>query len=353
MRTKNIVKLYNRKIGIEYEPFIIAEMSGNHNQSLENALKIVEEAANAGVNAIKLQTYTADTMTININKKEFKITDPESLWFGKSLYQLYQEAHTPWEWHKPIFDLARELNIIPFSTPFDDTSVDFLESLNTPFYKIASFENTDIQLIRRVSKTGKPIIVSIGMANISEIEETINTIREIGGNNVILLKCTSSYPSSPQNSNLKTIPDLKSNFNCEVGLSDHTLGIGAAIASIAYGATVIEKHLTLRRSDGGVDSSFSLEPKEMKILVDESKRAWQATGRVHYGVLQEEKSSLLFRRSLYVVKDIKIGQKFSRNNVRAIRPGYGLPTKYLDNILGKICHSNIQKGTPLNWEHIK
>ncbi len=328
-------------------------MSGNHNKSLERALKIVEAAAQTGAHAIKLQTYTADTMTINATKKEFQISDPESLWFGKSLYQLYQEAHTPWEWHEPIFNLARKLKIIPFSTPFDDTSVDFLESLNTPFYKIASFENTDLQLIKRVAKTGKPMIISIGMSSISEIEETVKTVREVGGNNLILLKCTSTYPANPRNSNLKTIPDIRKRFNCEVGLSDHTLGIGVPLASIAFGATVIEKHFTLRRCDGGVDSAFSLEPEEMKKLVEESNRAWQALGSVRYGTLKEEKASLLFRRSLYVVEDIKKGQEFSKENVRAIRPGCGLPTKYLDDILGKVCNSNIYKGTPLKWKHLK
>ena len=300
--------IFNHKIGSDSAPFIIAEMSGNHNQSLERALEIVEEAAKAGVHALKIQTYTADTMTLNINSGEFRISNNDSLWNGKSLYQLYQEAYTPWEWHKPIFDRCRELGIIGFSTPFDSTAVDFLESLDVPCYKVASFENTDLPLIRKIAGTGKPMIISTGMANIAELDETVQTAWAAGCNDLVLLKCTSSYPATPENSHLNTIPHLRQLFGCQVGISDHTLGIGVAVAAVALGATVIEKHLTLSREEGGVDAAFSLEPEEMKALVDESKRAWQAMGTIHYGPTEKEKESLQFRRSLYVVKDMKAGE---------------------------------------------
>ena len=279
-----MIKLGKHTVGLNSKPFIIAEMSGNHNQSLERALEIVEAAARTGAHALKLQTYTPDTMTININEGDFHISDPKSLWVGRSLYDLYGEAYTPWEWHKPIFDRARELDMIPFSTPFDDTAVDFLEELDVDFYKIASFENTDLPLIRRVAETGKPMIISTGMASIAELEEMVVAAREAGCKDLILLKCTSTYPSTPENTNLMTIPHLRELFKgCEIGLSDHTLGIGVSVASVALGATVIEKHFTLCRADGGVDSTFSMEPEEMKALVTESERAWQGLGEVHYG----------------------------------------------------------------------
>lgn len=340
-------KFLNRN---EQSPFIIAEMSGNHNQSLERALEIVDAAAESGVHALKIQTYTADTMTIDIDTNEFFIKDKNSLWDGTSLYNLYKEAHTPWEWHKPIFDRCKEKGIIGFSTPFDFSSVEFLESLNVPFYKIASFENTDLPLIRRVAQTGKPIIISNGMATIAEMDEAIRAIREEGNDQIILLKCTSTYPASPKDSNLLTIPHMKQMFNCEVGLSDHTLGIGVPIASIALGATVIEKHFTLSREDGGVDSAFSLEPKEMKMLVEESKRAWESLGKISYGITEKERASLKFRRSLYITADLKAGEVLTENNVRSIRPGYGLPPKFINQIVGKTVKMDVPKGTPVSWD---
>lgn len=348
----NEINLAGKLIGPNHPPFIIAEMSGNHNQSLEKALAIVEAAAKAGVHALKIQTYTADTMTLNLDHGDFYIDDSKSLWKGTSLYKLYQQAYTPWEWHKAIFDRCRELNIIPFSTPFDPTAVDFLESLDVPFYKIASFENNDIPLIRKVASTGKPMIISTGMATVAELDEAVRAARECGCNDIILLKCTSTYPASPENSNILTIPHMKELFQCQVGLSDHTMGIGVAVASVALGATVIEKHFTLSRAEGGVDSAFSLEPNEMKSLVIECKRAWEALGKVSYGATQTEKPSLKFRRSLYVSRDMKAGDVFTEDNVRIIRPGYGLPPKYYDMVLGKTAKQNIQKGTPLTWDLI-
>lgn len=342
----------NREIGNNHQPFVIAEMSGNHNQSLDRALKIVEVAAKTGAHALKIQTYTPDTMTLDLDEREFYISDPKSLWSGTSLYNLYSEAYTPWEWHKPIFDRARELGIIAFSTPFDDTSVDFLESLNVPCYKIASFENTDLPLIRRVASTGKPLIISTGMASIAELDDTVKAAREAGCKDLILLKCTSTYPADANNSNILTIPHMRELFDCEVGLSDHTMGIGASVASVAVGATVIEKHFTLNRSDGGVDSTFSMEPDEMTQLVIETKRAWQALGVVSYGATDAEKKSIVFRRSLYVVKDIKANQILTNENVRAIRPGLGLAPKFLQNILGKKVNKDIKKGTALSWDFI-
>ena len=339
-----------RKIGLNHPPFIIAEMSGNHNQSLERALEIVEAAAKAGAHALKIQTYTADTMTLNLDNKDFKIEDPESLWKGNTLYQLYQQAYTPWEWHKPIFDRARELGMIPFSTPFDETAVDFLEELDVPMYKIASFENNDIPLIKKVASTGKPMIISTGMATVAELDETVRVAREAGCKDLILLKCTSTYPASPENTNILTIPHMRELFNCQVGLSDHTMGIGVAVASVALGATVIEKHFTLSRADGGVDSAFSMEPDEMKALVVETERAWQALGEVKYGPMEKEKASLKFRRSIYVAQDIKEGELFTRENIKIIRPGYGLPPKYYDLVIGKTAKKDVKKGTPLSWD---
>lgn len=298
----NEIMLEGRKIGPNHPPFIIAEMSGNHNQSLERAFHIIEEASKAGAHALKIQTYTADTMTLNMNTKDFKIEDENSLWSGRTLYTLYEQAYTPWEWHKPIFDKCRELGMIPLSTPFDESSVDFLEDLGVPIYKIASFENTDIPLIKKVAATGKPMIISTGMATVAEIDESLRAAKEAGCKELILLKCTSTYPASPENTNISTIPHMKQLFNCQVGLSDHTMGTGVAVASVALGATVIEKHFTLSRADGGVDSAFSLEPLELKELVVETKRAWQALGRITYGPTSEEKASLKFRRSIYVKK---------------------------------------------------
>lgn len=347
-----LVKIGNRIIDRNNNPFIIAEMSGNHNQSLERAIKIVEAAADAGADAVKLQTYTPETMTLDLSEGDFFINDKKSLWKGKSLYKLYEEAYTPWEWHKPIFDRCMELGMIGFSSPFDSTAVDFLETLNVPAYKIASFENADIPLIRKVASMGKPVIISTGMATLAELDETVRAFKESGNDQLILLKCTSSYPASPENTNIMTIPHMRELFNCEVGLSDHTMGLGAAVASVALGASVIEKHFTLSRNDGGVDSKFSLEPEELKSLVVESERAWLALGRVLYGPTEFEKPSMQFRRSLYVSEDVKKGEKFTEDNIRIIRPGFGLSPKYFDFIIGKQAKLDVKRGTPINWELI-
>ncbi len=288
------MQIDGRVVGRNSLPFVIAEMSGNHNQSLERAFAIIDAAANAGADAVKLQTYTAATMTLDVTQKDFQIDNPESLWNGESLYSLYQKASTPWEWHEPLFARARERGLIVFSTPFDRLSVDFLENLNVPCYKIASFENTDLPLIRYVASTGKPMIISTGLATISELDETVQAARDAGCKNLVLLKCTSTYPATPANSNVRTIPHLRDLFGCEVGLSDHTLGIGVAVAAVALGATVIEKHFTLSRADGGVDSTFSLEPSELSALVAETKRAWEGLGDVSYGPIDAEKNSMVF-----------------------------------------------------------
>lgn len=344
------IMINNRKIGNDQTPMIIAELSGNHNQSLERALAIVDAAAKAGADAVKLQTYTADTMTLNSTKEDFFINDKNSLWHGKTLYNLYQEAHTPWEWHRPIFDRCRELGLLCFSTPFDETAVDFLEELGAPCYKIASFENNHLPLLRKAAKTGKPLIISTGMASLAELDLAVQTVRDAGCQEVILLKCTSTYPAELGDSNLVTIPHMQELFQCQVGLSDHTLGTGAALASVALGATVIEKHFTLSRADGGVDAAFSLEPDEMRALVEESRRAWQALGRVSYGPTETEKNSLKFRRSLYIAEDMKAGEVFTNDNITIIRPGYGLPPKCYDLLLGKRIKTDVEKGTPVSWD---
>jgi N-acetylneuraminate synthase len=343
--------LNGRGVGSNFPPLVIAEMSGNHNQSLERALEIVEAAANAGAHALKLQTYTADTMTLDLDAHEFRIDDPSSLWAGRTLYSLYKDAHTPWEWHEPIFDRARELGMIPFSTPFDESAVDFLETLGSPFYKIASFENTDLPLVRKAASTGKPLIISTGMASVADLDDCVRAARDAGCHNLVLLKCTSTYPATPLNTNLRTIPHLRELFGCQVGLSDHTLGIGAAVASIAMGATVIEKHFTLSRSDGGVDSTFSCEPAEMRSLVDASESAWQALGEIRYGLQSDdERKSMVFRRSLYAIADIAAGEPLTYHNVRAIRPGFGLPPKFIDTVVGMSAKNDIARGTALRWE---
>lgn len=335
------------------KPYIIAEMSGNHNQSLERALKIVDAAADAGVDAVKLQTYTADTMTIDKSDGEFFISDPNSLWEGESLYNLYKKAYTPWEWQEKIFAHCHERGIDCLSTPFDDTSVDFLEKLNPPCYKIASFENIDLPLIKKVAKTGKPMIVSSGMATVAELDEMVRTAKENGCTDLTLLKCTSSYPATPEGTNLMTIPHMKELFKCNVGLSDHTLGIGVAVASIALGATVIEKHFTLSRADGGVDSAFSMEPQEMAQLVRECNAAWQALGEISYGPTEQEKKSLIFRRSLYIVEDMEKGDVITEKNMRCIRPGLGLAPKYYDVLIGKKVNCDVERGTALGWNLIE
>jgi pseudaminic acid synthase len=344
------IQIGDHKIGLDHRPFIIAEMSGNHNQSLDRALAIVDAAAAAGAHGLKLQTYTADTMTLDVRTGDFVISDPKSLWNGRSLYDLYEEAHTPWDWHKPIFERARSLGMVPFSTPFDDTAVDFLEGLDAACYKIASFENTDIPLIRKVAGTGKPMIISTGMASVAEIDDAVGAAREAGCRDLILLKCTSTYPATPENTNIATIPNLRQTFGCEAGLSDHTMGVGVAVASVALGATVIEKHFTLRRADGGVDSSFSLEPDELKALVVESERAWQSVGCVSYGTSSaQEAKSLAFRRSLYVTRDVRKGEALSHENVRAVRPGFGLAPKWLNTVIGRRANRDIARGTPVSW----
>jgi N-acetylneuraminate synthase len=325
-------------------------MSGNHNQSLGRALKIVDAAAAAGADALKLQTYTAETMTLNVTQGEFVIGDENSLWAGRSLHDLYEEAHTPWEWHRPIMERARDLGMACFSSPFDETAVEFLEELGVPAYKIASFENVHLPLIRRVASTGKPVIISTGMATRDELAEAVDAARQAGCEDLVLLKCTSTYPASPQDSNVLTIPDLRERYGCEVGLSDHTMGLGAAVAAVAHGATVIEKHFTLSRSDGGVDSAFSLEPEELRSLVVETDRAWQSLGQVVYGPGDREAASLSFRRSIYVAKDLDEGDVLTVENLRCIRPGSGLPPKYLDELLGRRINRQVKMGTPMRWD---
>lgn len=346
----NIIRIEDKNIGYGYKPFIIAEMSGNHNQSLDRALQIVEAAAVAGADALKIQTYTADTMTLDSENIEFRITDNENIWSGSNLYELYQQAYTPWEWHKPIFERARALGMIPFSTPFDETAVDFLEELDVPLYKIASFENNDIPLIKKVAATGKPMIISTGMASVVELDETVRVAMAAGCTQLILLKCTSTYPATAENTNITTIPHMRELFNVQVGLSDHTLGTGVAVASVALGATIIEKHFTLSREDGGVDSVFSMEPAEMKMLVEETERAWQALGNVTYGATKAEIASLKYRRSIYVARDIKAGESFTKENTRVIRPGHGLKPKHYEKVLEMKATRDLTKGTPLSWE---
>ena len=344
------ISIAGRSIGPGQRPFIIAEMSGNHNQSLARALEIVEAAAEAGAHAVKIQTYTADTMTLDLAEGEFFIADPDSPWKGTSLYQLYRQAYTPWEWHKPIFDRCRELGMVGFSSPFDASAVDFLESLGAPCYKIASFENVDLPLIAKAARTGKPLVISTGMATEAELREAVGTARDAGCRELLLLKCTSTYPATPENTNLMTLPHMRNLFGCEVGLSDHTPGIGAAVASVALGASAIEKHFTLRRADGGVDSTFSIEPDELRARVVESGRAAQALGAVSYGPTDEEKKSLKFRRSLYIVRDLKAGEVLTPENLRAIRPGLGLPPKYISQLLGKPVRRDVRRGTPMSWD---
>ncbi len=345
------IQIGKHRIGLGEEPFIIAEMSGNHNQSLDKALQIVEAAAQAGAHALKIQTYTADTMTLDLNTGDFFIDDPANMWKGRSLYDLYQEAHTPWEWHKIIFDKCRELGIIGFSTPFDETAVDFLEELDVPCYKIASFENTDIPLIRKAASTGKPLIISTGMATIAELDETVREARQAGCRDLILLKCTSTYPASPENSHIATIPHMRQLFQCEVGLSDHTLGIGVPVAAVALGCTVIEKHLVMSRAEGGVDAAFSLEPHELKMLVEETDRAKQSLGEVRYGPLASEGASFKHRRTLYFASDLAEGEIIRPEHIRSIRPGFGLPPKYRDMIVGKKAAKSVKRGTPVTLDH--
>ena len=347
-----MIQVAHHTISPSHRPFVIAEMSGNHNQSLDRALEIVDAVADAGAQALKLQTYTPDTITFNGSSEEFFIRDNQSLWANKNLYKLYKEAYTPWEWHKPIFDHARKRGMIAFSSPFDTTAVDFLESLDVPLYKIASFENTDHILLKRVAQTGKPVIMSTGVASVADLDESVKVLRANGCRDLVLLKCTSTYPATPESTNLHTIPHLRDLFNVPVGLSDHTMGIGAAIAAVALGAVVLEKHVTLRRADGGVDSAFSLEPDELKSLVIETERAFLSMGQVNYTLTPKEQNSLQFKRSLYVVQAMRAGEPFTPANVRSIRPANGLHTRYYERVLGQVASVDIEAGTALSWNHV-
>jgi pseudaminic acid synthase len=340
----------NRPIGVDQPPLIIAEMSGNHNQSLDRALEIVQAAAEAGAHALKLQTYTAETITLDVKKAEFVINDEKSLWKGKNLHELYNQAFTPWEWHEPIMRRAKALGMICFSSPFDESAVDFLESLAVPAYKIASFENVHLPLIRKAAATGKPLIISTGMATIAELDDAVSAARAAGCGDLVLLKCTSTYPATRANTNVLTIPHMRTLFGCEVGLSDHTMGLGVAVAAVAHGATVVEKHFTLRRADGGVDSNFSLEPEELRALVVETERAWQALGEVTYGATEAEQASRGFRRSIYIAEDIDKGDVLTKANLRCVRPGMGLAPKYYEMLLGRRVNQAVKKGTPMRWD---
>jgi N-acetylneuraminate synthase len=343
-------RIGERAIGPDQPPLVIAEMSGNHNQSLERAFALVDAAAEAGTHALKLQTYTAETITLNVRGGDFEIRDQASLWAGQNLHDLYAKAYTPWEWHGPIMDRARQNGLLCFSSPFDESAVDFLEELEVPAYKIASFENNHLPLIRRAAATGKPLIISTGMASLAELDQAVSTAREAGCRDLVLLKCTSTYPAASANSNIRTIPHLRELFDCEVGLSDHTMGVGVSVASVALGASVIEKHFTLSRADGGVDSAFSLEPTELATLVHETEQAWQALGKVRYGPTEAERNSLQFRRSIYVAADIVEGEIFTPENLRVVRPGHGAPPYLYNQLLGRPARRAYRRGTPLSLD---
>ncbi|WP_299186235.1 pseudaminic acid synthase [uncultured Psychrobacter sp.] len=344
------MEIDGRKIGKDFPPYIIAEMSANHNGDINNAFRIIEMAKRSGADAVKLQTYTPDTITFDSKSEDFMIRG--GLWDGNSLYDLYKSAYTPWEWHKPIFEKAKSEGITVFSSPFDFTAVDLLEDLNAPAYKIASFEAVDIPLIKYVASTGKPMIISTGMADAEEIAEAIAAARSGGCKDLVILHCVSSYPAKSEDYNLRTIPDMQRRFGCLVGLSDHTISNTTAIASVVLGARVIEKHVTLDRSGGGPDDSFSLEESELEALCISSKEAFYALGEVNYGLKSDEKASVKFRRSLYLVKDIKVGEILDMENVRSIRPGYGISPKYLHDIIGKKVNVDIKAGTPFKWNLI-
>jgi len=341
------LSIAGRRIGDDLPPYMIAELSGNHNGKIERAFALMEMAKQRGADAVKLQTYTADTMTIDHQGPDFHIKG--GLWNGRSLYELYQEAQTPWEWHRDLFAKGRDIGITVFSTPFDRSAVDFLEQLDAPAYKIASFELIDRALIEHVASTGKPIIMSTGMASLGEMEEAVGWARNAGCRELALLHCVSGYPTAPSDSNLRTIGHMRAMFDATIGLSDHTLGIGVSVAAVALGAALIEKHVTLARSDGGPDAAFSLEPQELENLVNNCRLAWEALGRVSYDIASSEASSLVFRRSLYAVRDINAGDVVTEENVRAIRPGYGLAPKYLHDVLGMAAARTIPRGTPLKW----
>lgn len=344
------ITIDNRKIGSDFSPYIIAEMSANHNGDISRAFEILEMAKRCGADAVKIQTYTQDTLTIDCDKPEFKVEG--GLWSGRTLYDLYTEAHMPWEWHKPLFEKAKQLGITIFSSPFDFTAVDLLEELGAPAYKIASFEAIDLPLIEYVAKTGKPMIISTGMANEDEIREAVETAKSAGCKDLIVLHCVSGYPAPASDYNLATIPDMAKRFDVLTGLSDHTIDNTTAITSVALGACLIEKHVTLDRNGGGPDDSFSLEEPDLKQLCDDSKIAWSATGKVNYERKESEKGNLIFRRSLYVVKNIAKGERFTHENIRSIRPGYGLAPKYISAVLGQTATKDISKGTPLSNELI-
>lgn len=349
---KNKIKIGNRKIGQEDPCFIIAEMSANHNQDFERAKEIVRAAAECGADAIKVQTYTPDTLTIDCSKESFIVKNNNPDWEGMTLYELYKKAYMPWEWYAELKEIAEDCGIILFSTAYDKTAVDFLEKMNVPAYKIASFELNDIELLKKIAKTGKPVIISKGMATLEETELAISTLQENGCADIALLHCVSSYPAELEDMNLATIPDIKNKFNIVVGLSDHSLGISAAVTSIGLGASIIEKHFTLNRKDGGVDSSFSIEPTELKELVKYVKEAEKTIGKTQYGILESESGNIVGRRSLFVVKDVKAGQELTRENIQCIRPGYGLAPKFLPEILNRKALKDIKRGTPLNWNLI-
>lgn len=350
--TQGVVEIDGRAIGSQQPPYIVAEMSGNHGGSLARALEIVDAVAKTGAHAIKLQTYRADTITIDADGPEFRLSDGHELWGGQRLYDLYEEAHTPWEWHEPIFERARQLGLAAFSSPFDPTAIAFLEELGVPAYKIASSELVDLPLIQQVAATGKPLIMSTGMATLSEIDAAVRAAREAGCPRPILLGCTASYPADVSESNLRAIPVLAEAFGLPVGLSDHTPGIGAPVAAVALGACLVEKHVTLSRADGGVDSAFSLEPWELAALVTETERGWRALGRPVIGPSDSEREGLRFRRSLYVVADVREGQRVTQDNVRSIRPAGGLKPHAITSVLGRTFRQDVARGTPLSWDLI-
>lgn len=347
------IQIGSHHVGPDYAPYIVAELSGNHNHSLERALQLVDIAKQIGVHAVKLQTYTPDTITLDSKSLEFRIEDPKSLWKDRYLYDLYQEAHLPWEWHQPIFERCHQLGLTVFSTPFDETAVDFLEELEVPCYKIGSPEIVDHALIQYIARTGKPIILSTGASTLMEIGEAVAAARQAGCQQLLLLKCTAAYPAQPQDAHLRTIPHLASSFDVPVGLSDHTMGIGVAIASIALGACFIEKHLTLARTEGGVDSGFSMEPPEFAALVSESRKAWEALGHIQYAPLDAERVTHSHRPSLYFVEDVPSGTALQASHVRTVRPSKGLPPKQLPHVLGLVLKQSVKKGTPVNWDVFK